>query len=224
MIKIHILHYTVYIFSINKSIMKDITSQQNKVLNCIQVYIKKTGFPPTRADICQELGFKSPNSAETHLRALEKKGFISIESGTSRGISIINPEIEHDGNDYPIIGLVAAGSPTLATENVEKVFNCPQGFFGSNFDYFLRVRGLSMKDAGIMEDDLIAVKKTQDIKNGDIVIARIDDEVTVKYFHRHSPKIVHLQPANEDFSNIEIDLEHTELFIEGKSVGLIREN
>ena len=165
--------------------MKDITSQQNKVLNCIQVYIKKTGFPPTRADICQELGFKSPNSAETHLRALEKKGFISIESGTSRGISIINPEIEHDGNDYPIIGLVAAGSPTLATENVEKVFNCPQGFFGSNFDYFLRVRGLSMKDAGIMEDDLIAVKKTQDIKNGDIVIARIDDEVTVKYFHRH---------------------------------------
>lgn len=218
------MHYTVYIFSINKSIMKDITSQQNKVLNCIQVYIKKTGFPPTRADICQELGFKSPNSAETHLRALEKKGFISIESGTSRGISIINPEIEHDGNDYPIIGLVAAGSPTLATENVEKVFNCPQGFFGSNFDYFLRVRGLSMKDAGIMEDDLIAVKKTQDIKNGDIVIARIDDEVTVKYFHRHSPKIVHLQPANEDFSNIEIDLEHTELFIEGKSVGLIREN
>ena len=204
--------------------MKDITSQQNKVLNCIQVYIKKTGFPPTRADICQKLGFKSPNSAETHLRALEKKGFISIESGTSRGISIINPEIEHDGNDYPIIGLVAAGSPTLATENVEKVFNCPQGFFGSNFDYFLRVRGLSMKDAGIMEDDLIAVKKTQDIKNGDIVIARIDDEVTVKYFHRHSPKIVHLQPANEDFSNIEIDLEHTELFIEGKSVGLIREN
>ena len=204
--------------------MKDITSQQNKVLNCIQVYIKKTGFPPTRADICQELGFKSPNSAETHLRALEKKGFISIESGTSRGISIISPEIEHDGNDYPIIGLVAAGSPTLATENVEKVFNCPQGFFGSNFDYFLRVRGLSMKDAGIMEDDLIAVKKTQDIKNGDIVIARIDDEVTVKYFHRHSPKIVHLQPANEDFSNIEIDLEHTELFIEGKSVGLIREN
>ena len=204
--------------------MKDITSQQNKVLNCIQVYIKKTGFPPTRADICRELGFKSPNSAETHLRALEKKGFIAIESGTSRGISIINPEIKHEGNDYPIIGLVAAGSPTLATENVEKVFNCPQGFFGSNFDYFLRVRGLSMKDAGIMEDDLIAVKKTQDIKNGDIVIARIDDEVTVKYFHRHSPKIVHLQPANEEFSNIEIDLEHTELFIEGKSVGLIREN
>ena len=204
--------------------MKDITSQQNKVLDCIQIYLKKTGFPPTRADICKELGFKSPNSAETHLRALEKKGFIAIESGTSRGISIINPEIDHEEDEYSIIGLVAAGSPTLATENVEKVFNCPKGFFGSNFDYFLRVRGLSMKDAGIMEDDLIAVKKTQDIKNGDIVIARIDDEVTVKYFHRHSPSMVHLQPANEDFNNIEVNLEETELFIEGKSVGLVREN
>jgi repressor LexA len=204
--------------------MKNITSQQSKVLDCIQIHIKKTGFPPTRADICKELGFKSPNSAETHLRALEKKGFINIESGTSRGISITNPEAEVQEDEYPIIGLVAAGSPTLASENVEKVLNCPKGFFGSNFDYFLRVRGLSMKDAGIMEDDLIAVKKTQDIRNGDIVIARIDDEVTVKYFHRHSPNIVHLQPANEEFSDIEIDLKETELFIEGKSVGLIREN
>ena len=204
--------------------MKDITSQQNKVLDCIQIHLKKTGFPPTRADICRERGFKSPNSAETHLRALEKKGFIAIESGTSRGISILNSEVEQEENEYPIIGLVAAGSPTLATENVEKVFNCPKGFFGSNFDYFLRVKGLSMKDAGIMEDDLIAVKKTQDIRNGDIVIARIDDEVTVKYFHRHSPSVVHLQPANDDFNDIKVDLEETELFIEGKSVGLIREN
>ena len=162
--------------------MKDITPQQQKVLDCIQVYINKTGFPPTRADICRELGFKSPNSAETHLRAIEKKGFISIESGASRGISINNPEIKHEGNEYPIVGLVAAGSPTLASENVEKVLNCPKGFFESDFDYFLRVRGFSMKDAGIMEDDLIAVKKTQEIKNGDIVIARIEDEVTVKYF------------------------------------------
>jgi repressor LexA len=204
--------------------MKNITSQQNKVLDCIQIHLKKTGFPPTRADICRKMGFKSPNSAETHLRALEKKGFIAIESGTSRGISILNSEVAQEENEYPIIGLVAAGSPTLATENVEKVFNCPKGFFGSNFDYFLRVKGLSMKDAGIMEDDLIAVKKTQDIRNGDIVIARIDDEVTVKYFHRHSPSIVHLQPANNDFNDIKVDLEETELFIEGKSVGLIREN
>ena len=131
-------------------------------------------------------------------------------------------EIKEDG--FPIIGLVAAGSPTLASENIEKMVNCPPTFFGSGFDYFLRVRGLSMKDAGIMEDDLIAVKKTQDIRNGDIVVARIEDEVTVKYFERKSPEVVHLIPANEDFKNIEIDLRETEIHIEGKSVGLIREN
>ena len=204
--------------------MKDITPQQQKVLDCIQVYINKTGFPPTRADICRELGFKSPNSAETHLRALEKKDFISIESGASRGISINNPEIKHEGNEYPIVGLVAAGSPTLASENVEKVLNCPKGFFGSDFDYFLRVRGLSMKDAGIMEDDLIAVKKTTDVRNGEIVVARLDDEVTVKFFKRKSPKIIELEPANEEFENITINLERDELHIEGKSIGLLRKN
>tara|TARA_B100000073_G_C23727689_1_gene569776 strand:- start:501 stop:1118 length:618 start_codon:yes stop_codon:yes gene_type:complete len=205
--------------------MKEITSQQQRVLDCIQNHLKKTGFPPTRADICRELGFKSPNSAETHLRALEKKGFISIESGTSRGISIINSQqIIEDAQEYPVIGLVAAGSPTLAQENVEKTINCPDSFFDTSFDYFLKVRGLSMKDAGIMEDDLIAVKKTADVKNGDIVIARLDDEVTVKFFNRKSPKLVELEPANEDFENIVINLEQDELHIEGKSVGLLRKN
>ena len=205
--------------------MKEITSQQQRVLDCIQIHLKKTGFPPTRADICRELGFKSPNSAETHLRALEKKGFISIESGTSRGISIINSQqITEDAQEYPVIGLVAAGSPTLAQENVEKTINCPDSFFDTSFDYFLKVRGLSMKDAGIMEDDLIAVKKTSDVKNGDIVIARLDDEVTVKFFNRKSPKVVELEPANEDFENIIINLEQDELHIEGKSVGLLRKN
>jgi len=205
--------------------MKEITSQQQRVLDCIQIHLKKTGFPPTRADICRELGFKSPNSAETHLRALEKKGFISIESGTSRGISIINSQqIAEDAQEYPIIGLVAAGSPTLAQENVEKTINCPDLFFDTSFDYFLKVRGLSMKDAGIMEDDLIAVKKTSDVKNGDIVIARLDDEVTIKFFNRKSPKLVELEPANEDFDNIVINLEEDELHIEGKSVGLLRKN
>jgi repressor LexA len=204
--------------------MKEITSQQQRVLDCIQIHLKKTGFPPTRADICRELGFKSPNSAETHLRALEKKGFISIESGTSRGISIINSQqITEDAKEYPVIGLVAAGSPTLAQENVEKTINCPDSFFDTSFDYFLKVRGLSMKDAGIMEDDLIAVKKTADVKN-DIVIARLDDEVTVKFFNRKSPKLVELEPANEDFENIVINLEQDELHIEGKSVGLLRKN
>ena len=218
------MYYTVHIFSIF-IIMKEITSQQQRVLDCIQIHIKKTGFPPTRADICRELGFKSPNSAETHLRALEKKGFISIESGTSRGISIINnQQITEDAQEYPVIGLVAAGSPTLAQENVEKTINCPDSFFDTSFDYFLKVRGLSMKDAGIMEDDLIAVKKTADVKNGDIVIARLDDEVTVKFFNRKSPKLVELEPANEDFENIVINLEQDELHIEGKSVGLLRKN
>ena len=218
------MYYTVHIFSIF-IIMKEITSQQQRVLDCIQIYLKKTGFPPTRADICRELGFKSPNSAETHLRALEKKGFISIESGTSRGISIINGEqITKNAQEYPVIGLVAAGSPTLAQENVEKTINCPDSFFNSSFDYFLKVRGLSMKDAGIMEDDLIAVKKTSDVKNGDIVIARLDDEVTIKFFNRKSPKLIELEAANDDFENIFIDLEQDELHIEGKSVGLLRKN
>ena len=218
------MYYTVHIFSIF-IIMKEITSQQQRVLDCIQIYLKKTGFPPTRADICRELGFKSPNSAETHLRALEKKGFISIESGTSRGISIINGEqITKNAQEYPVISLVAAGSPTLAQENVEKTINCPDSFFNSSFDYFLKVKGLSMKDAGIMEDDLIAVKKTSDVKNGDIVIARLDDEVTIKFFNRKSPKLVELEAANDDFENIFINLEQDELHIEGKSVGLLRKN
>ena len=206
--------------------MKEITTQQQRVLDCIQVYLNKTGFPPTRADICKELGFKSPNSAETHLRALEKKGFISIESGTSRGISIIGgsaPDTQVQ-DEYPIIGLVAAGSPTLASENIESKINCPNNFFNSNFDYFLKVKGLSMKDAGIMEDDLVAVKKTNEVKNGDIVIARIDDEVTIKYFNRKSEKIVELQCANEDYKDIVINLENEDLTIEGKSIGLLRKN
>ena len=206
--------------------MKEITTQQQRVLDCIQVYLNKTGFPPTRADICKELGFKSPNSAETHLRALEKKGFISIESGTSRGISIIGGSApNHQVQDkYPIIGLVAAGSPTLASENIESKINCPDNFFNSNFDYFLKVKGLSMKDAGIMEDDLVAVKKTNEVKNGDIVIARIDDEVTIKYFNRKSEKIIELQCANEDYKDIIINLENEDLTIEGKSIGLLRKN
>ena len=206
--------------------MKEITTQQQRVLDCIQIYINKTGFPPTRANICKELGFKSPNSAETHLRALEKKGFISIESGASRGISIINSEQSdiNDGNSYPVIGLVAAGSPTLASENIENKINCPNDFFNTDFDYFLKVKGLSMKDAGIMEDDLVAVKKTSDVKNGDIIIARMDDEVTLKYFKRISPKFVELVAANDDFENIKVDLEHQNFVIEGKSVGLLRKS
>ena len=124
----------------------------------------------------------------------------------------------------PVIGLVAAGSHTLAEVNIERTIECSKSFFDSNFDYFLKVKGLSMKDAGIIEDDLIAVQKTSDIKNGDIVIARLDDEVTVKFFNRKSQQIVELKPANKDFKDIIVDLEKDKLHIEGKSIGLLRKN
>ena len=209
--------------------MKELTLQQKKVLQCIKFYIKKTGFPPTRADICRELGFKSPNAAESHLRALEKKSYISIEKGASRGINLINDYYKFADNNedkyqsIPVVGLVAAGSPTLADENIEKHIPFQDSLFLSEFDYFLRVKGLSMKDAGIMEDDLVAIKKTSEVRNGDIVVARIEDEVTLKYFQSSGDQIK-LIPANDDFDEIYINKETEGFFIEGKSVGLIREN
>tara|TARA_Y100001936_G_scaffold72268_1_gene71320 strand:- start:16835 stop:17452 length:618 start_codon:yes stop_codon:yes gene_type:complete len=203
--------------------MKELTKQQQKVLTCIEVYINKTGFPPTRAEICKELGFKSPNAAEMHLRALEKKGYISIQSRSSRGISIIKSQLplEKFSDQMPVIGLVAAGSPTLAEENIEKRISCDPNMFREGFDYFLKVKGLSMIDAGIYEDDLVAIKKTTDVKNGDLVVIRIDDDVTLKYLKkdRHNLELI---PANKDYSTIKIDLREQEAVVEGKSVGLIR--
>ena len=203
--------------------MKELTKQQSKVLACVEVYLNKTGFPPTRAEICKELGFKSPNAAEMHLRALEKKGYITIQSGSSRGISVIRSQqsFEQSSDQIPVIGLVAAGSPTLAEENVEKRIPCDSSMFSDNFDYFLKVKGLSMIEAGIHEDDLVAIKKTSDVKNGDLVVVRIEDEVTLKYF-KQTDHNLELIPANKDFSTIEVDLREQEAFIEGKSVGLIR--
>jgi repressor LexA len=203
--------------------MKELTKQQTKVLACVEVYLNKTGFPPTRAEICKELGFKSPNAAEMHLRALEKKGYINIKSGSSRGISIIKSQQEYQpsGLQIPVIGLVAAGSPTLAEENIEKRIPCDPEMFADKFDYFLKVKGLSMIDAGIHEDDLVAIKKTTDVKNGDLVVVRLEDEVTLKYFKKKD-HLLELIPANKDFSIIEIDLREQEAFVEGKSVGLIR--
>ena len=203
--------------------MKELTKQQTKVLACVEVYLNKTGFPPTRAEICKELGFKSPNAAEMHLRALEKKGYISIKSGSSRGISVLQSqqEYERSGVQMPVIGLVAAGSPTLAEENIEKRIPCDPEIFADSFDYFLKVKGLSMIDAGIHEDDLVAIKKTTDVKNGDLVVVRLEDEVTLKYFQKKD-HLLELIPANKDFSTIEVDLRKQEAFIEGKSVGLIR--
>ena len=203
--------------------MKELTKQQTKVLACVEVYLNQTGFPPTRAEICKELGFKSPNAAEMHLRALEKKGYINIKSGSSRGISIIKSQQEYEpsGLQIPVIGLVAAGSPTLAEENIEKRIPCDPEMFTEQFDYFLKVKGLSMIDAGIHEDDLVAIKKTTDVKNGDLVVVRLENEVTLKYFKKKD-HLLELIPANKDFSKIEIDLREQEAFVEGKSVGLIR--
>ena len=203
--------------------MKELTKQQLKVLACVEVYLNKTGFPPTRAEICKELGFKSPNAAEMHLRALEKKGYISIQSGSSRGISIIKSQqsFEQIGDQMPVIGLVAAGSPTLAEENIEKRIPCDPNIFSDTFDYFLKVKGLSMIEAGIHEDDLVAIKKTTDVKNGDLVVVRLEDEVTLKYFKKTDHNL-ELIPANKEFSTIEVDLREQEAFVEGKSVGLIR--
>ena len=203
--------------------MKELTKQQTKVLACVEVYLNQTGFPPTRAEICKELGFKSPNAAEMHLRALEKKGYINIKSGSSRGISIIKSQQEYEpsGLQIPVIGLVAAGSPTLAEENIEKRIPCDPEMFTDQFDYFLKVKGLSMIDAGIHEDDLVAIKKTTDVRNGDLVVVRLENEVTLKYFKKKD-HLLELIPANKDFSTIEIDLREQEAFVEGKSVGLIR--
>jgi len=203
--------------------MKELTKQQSKVLACVEVYLNKTGFPPTRAEICNELGFKSPNAAEMHLRALEKKGYITIQSGSSRGISVVKSQQSFDqgGDQIPVIGLVAAGSPTLAEENIEKRIPCDPNMFSDSFDYFLKVKGLSMIEAGIHEDDLVAIKKTTDIKNGDLVVVRLEDEVTLKYFKQTNHNL-ELIPANRDFSTIKVDLREQEAFVEGKSVGLIR--
>ena len=203
--------------------MKELTKQQSKVLACVEVYLNQTGFPPTRAEICKELGFKSPNAAEMHLRALEKKGFISIQSGSSRGISILKSQqsFESSREEMPVIGLVAAGSPTLAEENIEKRVACDPNMFSDSFDYFLKVKGLSMIEAGIHEDDLVAIKKTSDVKNGDLVVVRLEDEVTLKYFKKNNHNL-ELIPANKDFRAIKVDLRKEEAFVEGKSVGLIR--
>jgi len=203
--------------------MKELTKQQSKVLACVEVYLNKTGFPPTRAEICKELGFKSPNAAEMHLRALEKKGYITIQSGSSRGISIIKSQqsFKQATDQMPVIGLVAAGSPTLAEENIERRIPCDQSIFTENFDYFLKVKGLSMIEAGIHEDDLVAIKKTTEVKNGDLVVVRLEDEVTLKYLKKDNHNL-ELIPANKDFSTIKIDLREQEAFVEGKSVGLIR--
>ena len=200
--------------------MKNLTKRQQEILNLIKNHILDFGFPPTRADISKTLGFKSPNAAEQHLRAIEKKGFIKILSGASRGI-VLN---DSDSDEIPVIGLVAAGGPILAQENIEKTIPRSKNLLAKDIDYFLRVKGDSMVEVGIYEEDLIGVSKTRGHKIGNIVVARINDEVTVKTLIDVSREKVILRPENKNYEDIEIDPQIDELVIEGSCVALLRES
>ena len=195
-----------------------LTARQQQVLEVIRQYVADTGYPPTRADIAHELGFKSANAAEEHLRALARKGAIEMIAGTSRGIRLT------ESTGLPIIGRVAAGSPVLATEHIEDYCELASGFFSPGADYLLRVTWDSMKDAGIFDGDLLAVHNTQTAKDGQIVVARIEDEVTVKRLKRSGQHMLKLLPENPDYDPIVVDLRQTEVAIEGISVGIIRQN
>ncbi len=197
-----------------------LTKRQTEVLDCIRHYIETTGYPPTRADIARELGFRSANAAEEHLKALARKGAIELTKGTSRGIRL--PEPEGQDNGLPVIGQVAAGEPILAQQHVEDHCTISVDFFRPRADYLLRVKGMSMKNIGILDGDLLAVHQTRDARDGQIVVARIGDEVTVKRFKRDDEK-VYLIAENEDFDPIEVDLTAEELVIEGLGVGVIRQ-
>ena len=198
--------------------MQNLTARQEEVLSLIKNHLEETGYPPTRADIAKQLGFKSANAAEEHLKALAKKGAIEIIPGTSRGIKLAN-----QAEGIPIVGNVAAGNPILAEENIEDYCELSPSFFKPNADYFLRVRGDSMKDSGILDGDLLAVHKTADANNGDIIVARIDNEVTVKRLKKSGTKhSLSLLPENPDYSPIKIDLRENDFAIEGLAVGVVR--
>jgi len=195
--------------------MLRITTRQQEILEFIRNALESLGAPPTRAEIASAFGFASHNAAEEHLRALARKGLITLEPGSARGIRLV----EQLG--LPLIGSVAAGSPILAVENVQRRYTLDAGLFSPRADFLLRVRGLSMIDAGIFDGDLLAVHRSGEARNGQIVVARLDDEVTVKRFRRHEG-IVELIAENPDFAPIVVDPERRSLVIEGIAVGLIR--
>ena len=198
--------------------MNDLTTRQSEIFEFIKKEIELNGYPPTRSEIAKVFGFKSPNAAEDHLKALKKKGVLNIVSGASRGISIVKEEI-----GIPVIGLVSAGGPILAQENIEKRIPSTQNILSHGVDFYLRVKGDSMIEAGILENDLIAVNKKAQIKKGSIVIARINDEVTVKTLKSISSDLVVLQPENSNYSNIEVNPKKENLSFEGTCVGLLRD-
>jgi repressor LexA len=193
-----------------------LTARQSEILDLIRGYIADEGCPPTRAEIARTLGFRSPNAAEDHLRALQRKGYIEIVAGSSRGIRLLD-----DDFGLPVVGRVAAGEPILAEQHIEDHQQLEPGLFHPRADYLLRVHGDSMKDAGILDNDLLAVHSTPNAENGQIVVARIDDEVTVKRFQQRG-SIVRLLPENPAYEPIRIDLKDQPLVIEGLAVGVLR--
>lgn len=217
-----------------------LTARQQEILNLIKAAVDRTGFPPTRAEIAAALGFKSPNAAEDHLRALARKGAITLTAGASRGIRLVEDAESAAGSSssstsssagvsladslrqliLPVVGKVAAGSPILATEHIHRELSVDPSLFEQQPDYLLTVKGQSMQNIGIMDGDLLAVKRSPDARNGQIVVARIDDEVTVKRFNRRG-RVVELLPENDDFSPIIVSDEN-DFAIEGIAVGLIR--
>lgn len=199
--------------------MLKLTPRQSQVLACIEEAIETTGYPPTRAEIARELGFRSANAAEEHLRALARKGAIEMMPGTSRGIRLSRADQEASG--LPIVGRVAAGSPVLAQEQIDDYCNLDPDFFSPQAHYLLRVQGLSMMDAGILEGDLLAVHQTSEARNGQILVVRLGEEVTVKRFQKTGNR-VRLLPENANFTPIEVDLSRDHLSIEGLAVGVIR--
>ncbi len=196
--------------------MSELTLRQAEILEFIQDFAEEEGCPPTRAEIAEAFGFRSANAAEEHLRALERKGMIELVPGSSRGIRLL---VEEEG--MPVVGRVAAGSPILAEEHIEDYYPVDPALFHPRAHYLLRVRGMSMRDAGILDGDLLAVHRTHQARNGQIVVARLDDEVTVKRFRRRG-SIVQLLPENPDFEPIRVDLKRQPMVIEGLGVGVLR--
>lgn len=199
--------------------LRPLTKRQQQIYDLIKAKIQDTGMPPTRAEIANFFGFKSANAAEEHLKALAKKGYIEMLAGTSRGIRLVEEMLEAEG--LPLIGRVAAGEPILAQEHIEEHYKMDGNLFHPAADYLLRVNGESMKDIGILDGDLLAVHQTTEVQNGQVVVARVENDVTVKRFKREG-NIVYLHAENEDFSPIKVDLTNQEFTIEGIAVGIIR--
>ena len=200
--------------------MRPLTPRQKEILEMIQDFMDETGMPPTRAEIARQLGFKSANAAEEHLRALQKKGVLELLPGASRGIRLKDSIREQMG--LPLVGRVAAGSPILAEEHIECHYRMDPAFFNPKPHYLLRVHGMSMKNVGILDGDLVAVHRTPEVRSRQIVVARVDDEVTVKRY-RQKGSIVELLPENDDFETILVDLAEQSMVIEGVVVGVIRD-